>query len=97
LATVITPAGTLNLGSIGGQTIRITAELLRKSVGVVVDFMQVTTDTGWEINGYSSRQSDSSQVVGLPYIPNNVATMDITWLVQKTRSVGFLVKPPKAE
>jgi hypothetical protein len=30
-------------------------------------------------------------------IPTNATTMDFTFVVQKTRSVEFLVKPPKPE
>jgi hypothetical protein len=74
----------------------IRVELPAQPDGVVVDFVEITTDTG-EKPAYPGQAAGwpFGSILDLPSIPANVQTMDITWVVQKTRSVEFLVKPPQ--
>ena len=81
--------------------------------GVSLGFVQMTTDAGAEANAdeitvarlNSAGFHDATgayRCVRLARFPAGVGqasvrTVDITWAVQKTRTVEFLVKPPKME
>jgi hypothetical protein len=76
--------------------------------GVEVEVAQVRTDRGWNIEALSAKAGEtlpigfkgvpeSAYSVFLKSIPANAKAVDITWVVQRTRSVEFMVKPPKAE
>ncbi len=41
--------------------------------------------------------SPFSHVLLIDALPTNAQTLDITFVVQKTRTVEFLVKPPEVE
>lgn len=75
----------------------VVAELLNPPDGFVVDYKQLKADTGWTPKESSNRLAADSATVFLYSIPANARTLDISWAVQKTRTVEFLVKPPKAE
>ncbi len=75
---------------------KIRIELPGKPKGVAIDFVDMTTDTGpAERYGYSA--SEFAYNLFVNSIPTNAHTIDITFAVQKTRSVEFLVKPPGAK
>jgi hypothetical protein len=71
--------------------------------GVSFDFVQMTTDEGRKAVAEEivlrdpSRPTIVCRHVVLRSIPAAVKTVDVTWAVQKTRTVEFLVKPPKRE
>ena len=73
----------------------IKVELPDPLKGVMVDLVKLTTDDGDQITtmglGWNPDQQTFSSV---QLIPSNTKTVDLTLAVQKTRSVGFLVKPP---
>jgi hypothetical protein len=72
--------------------------LPRRATGVAVDVLKIFTDTGQLLSvsePYGPHQT--TPLISLPSIPTNAQTVDITMVVQKTRTVEFLVKPPKAE
>lgn len=73
----------------------VIAELLNPPDGFVVDFSQLKADTGWTPRERSNRLTTNSATAFLYSIPADARTMDISWAVQKTRTVEFLVKPPK--
>ena len=78
------------------RTSWIRVELPGKPAGVALDFLKITTDTGKVETaeaGYFAGDFDFVQC--LQSIPSNAQTVDITLVVQKTRTVEFLVKPPK--
>jgi hypothetical protein len=84
------------IGMFGGTRIRV--ELPTHPDGFALDFVEITTDTREKPVKYGETwRSPFDRAVLLKSIPASVQTMDITWLVQKTRSVEFLVKPPKPE
>jgi hypothetical protein len=86
------------LGSIRrfGQTI-VQAYIPRHPAGVTVDLVRMVTDGGEEIPIVRNRWDPFSRETELAAIPTNTQTVNITWAVQKMRSVEFYVKPPKAE
>ena len=76
--------------------------------GTWLDFVRVTTDTGeaattvqklaMMIDGTGLNSSARSyRFVVLPSVPAGVKTVNLTWAMQKMRSVEFLVKPRRAE
>jgi hypothetical protein len=73
---------------------RIKVELPAKSEGVAVDFLETTPGVA-AYPELSSYRSGSAYVFYLNSIPTNVPTMYFIFAVQKTRSVEFLVAPPK--
>jgi hypothetical protein len=75
----------------------VVLELVNHPDGFVVDFVQLNADTGWKPRESSNRQTTNSAGVYLFSIPADVRTLDLTWAVQKVRTVEFLVKPPKPE
>jgi len=82
----------------GGQMASyITVELPGKPKGVALDFLSMKADAGKPEKYGSSEPDIFSYTVGVKSIPANAKTMDFTFVVQKTRAVEFLVKPPKAE
>jgi len=84
-----------NIASWPSATI-IRFELSTHPAGVALDFVEITTDTGEKAGIYGHAwRSPSDRELLLASIPAGVQTMDITWVAQKTRSVEFLVKPPK--
>ena len=85
-----TPA--LNLPD--GSETRITVELTSHPAGVGLDFVGMVANTGWSLPAYSERQSDFLNEIRLNFIPTDATTVDITWAVQRLRTVEFLVKPP---
>jgi hypothetical protein len=79
------------------ETPRVTVELPGKPKGVALDFLDMKADVGQaELSGYSSSDEFSSAIY-VKNISTNAKTMDFTFVVQKTRAVEFLVKPPKEE
>lgn len=74
---------------------RVVVELVNPPEGWVVDFVQLNADTGWRPKEWSNWQTANSAVVTLFSIPPDVRSLDLTWAVQKVRTVEFLVKPPK--
>ncbi len=53
------------------------------------------TDTGDEIQLKANSWDPFARVIYLAAIPANAKTVDITFSVQKMRSVEFFVRPPK--
>ena len=75
----------------------VVLELVNHPDGFVVDFVQLNANTGSKPKQGSSWQATNSATVNLFSIPADVRTLDLTWAVQKVRTVEFLVKPPKPE
>ena len=74
-------------------TSRIRVELPGKPAGMALDFLNMTIDAATtEPIHYSPL--DSALVIFLQSMPTNAHTADITWVVQKTRTVEFMIKPP---
>jgi hypothetical protein len=82
---------------------RFDVESSAKREGLSIDFVRFTAHTGERLSshpmialgrndGQLSPASRRSVAVWSP--PSNVTAVDITWVVQKTRRVEFLVKPP---
>jgi hypothetical protein len=80
--------------------------------GVAVDLVRIRTETGGNVEKFVPKTpsfvgaswaegadvwDDSDHFVYMKSIPANAKTLDITWAVQKTRPVEFLVKPPSLE
>ena len=65
--------------------------------GLTVDFVKMTTDTGETIEKHGNTWTPVYRAASMKFIPPNVKTVDITWVVQKMRSVEFLVKPPSTD
>jgi hypothetical protein len=72
----------------------VAVELPGHPEGVAVDFVKLTTDTSEQQQKGGNGWRPFYRAAYLRFIPTNVASVDITWVVQKTRSVEFLVKPP---
>ena len=73
----------------------IRLELPDKPEGVAVDFLKVTTDTGERLGLKVNGWEPFRRLGGFTFIPTNAQSVDITLAVQKTRTVEFLVAPPK--
>ncbi len=81
-------------GNLPDSQIRI--ELPGNPPGVMIDLLEMNTDDGpVRSSGFSSIPFGT--VLHLRNIPTNATAADITWVVQKPRSVEFLVKPPGAK
>jgi len=75
---------------------RVRFEFPDRPAGVAFDIQNMTTDQGKpERYGWSS--PDSGYLFLIKSIPSNAQTMDLTWVVQRTRTVEFMVKPPKPD
>jgi hypothetical protein len=74
---------------------QVSVELPGRPAGVALDFLDMTTDAG-NAKKYGSSSVDYAYEynLSLQSIPTNAHSADITWVVQKTRSVEFLIKPP---
>jgi hypothetical protein len=84
-------------------------EITGRRDSLAVDFVRMTTATQWSYDeawtkldgpGSEPRLTFNSwepgvRVIGLSALSTNAQTVDITLSVQKTRSVEFLLKPPK--
>ncbi len=81
---------------LGDFATQIRVELLGKPGGVALDFLDMTTDAG-PVERYGYSYLDSGYRLAVKSIPTNATTANITWVVQKTRTVEFLLKPPKIE
>jgi hypothetical protein len=90
------PDITVNALGMYGFASQVTAVLPGKPKGVALDFLGMKADAG-QAEHYGSSKSDFSYTAYVKSIPANAKTMDFTFVVQKTRSVEFLVKPPKGE
>lgn len=75
----------------------IYVDLPSRSAGVAVDVIKVITDSGQALRVFGGGWHEANPSMVLQSIPTNAQTVDITMVVQKTRTVEFLVKPPKAE
>jgi hypothetical protein len=72
----------------------VAVELPGHPEGVAVDFVRMTSDTGEIFEKHGNSWRPFYRGASLIFIPTNAQTVDITWVVQKVRSVEFLVKPP---
>jgi len=86
------PEGVADKGGLGSGARGL--ELPGKPDPVAIDFMGMETDAG-RAEGYESEFRDSAYVIYVQNIPTNARTMNLTLVVQKTRTVEFLVQPPK--
>ena len=69
-------------------------ELQGKTAGVALDAVDVTSNDGIPVSGIMYG-SGSSYALDLTQIPANATNLNVSLVVQKTRSVEFLVKPPE--
>jgi hypothetical protein len=83
-------------GGILAIVTRIRVELPSKPAGVALNYLDSTTDAG-KPEHYGRSEGDYYVEELFKSLPTNAQTVDITFVVQKTRSVEFLVKPPKPE
>jgi hypothetical protein len=88
------PDITVNMGGLYDMTSRVRVELPGKPAGVAIDFLNMTAEAG-AAEQYGSSTPDFGYEVLLKSIPANAKTMTFTFVVQKTRSVEFLVPPSK--
>ena len=72
----------------------VAVELPGHPEGVAVDFVRMIADTGEIFEKHGNSWRPFYRGASLKFIPTNAQTVDITWVVQKVRSVEFLVKPP---
>jgi hypothetical protein len=75
----------------------VIVETINPPDGFVVAFERLTAADGWWPSEWGNSQPSGAALINLHSIPTNVTSLDISWVVQKTRTVEFLVKPPKAE
>jgi hypothetical protein len=75
----------------------VVVELVNHPDGFVVDFVQLNENTGWKPKEWSNGHTANSATLYLFSIPADVRTLDLSWAVQKVRTVEFLMKPPKPE
>jgi len=78
----------------GQSATHITVELLNHPKDFVADFIEFNTDAGRVLTDWSYAHGTDSTTLYLFSIPTNAHTLNITWVVQQTRTVKFLVKPP---
>ena len=83
-------------GGFADRASYVAVELPGKPKGVVLDFLRMKADTGQAEKSGAGNLAFGYQVA-LKSIPANAKTMDFTFVVQKTRSVEFLVRPPQPE
>lgn len=74
----------------------VAVELPGHPESVAVDFVKMIADTGEVFEEHGNSWSPFYRGASLKFIPANAKTVDITWVVQKMRSVEFLAKPPLA-
>jgi len=74
----------------------VAVELPDHPEGVAVDFVKMIADTGEIFEKHGNSWAPFYRGASLKFIPTNAQTVDISWVVQKMRSVEFLVKPPLA-
>jgi len=72
----------------------VAVELPDHPEGVAVDFVKMVADIGETFEKHGNSWKPFYRGASLKFIPTNAQTVDITWVVQKMRSVEFLVKPP---
>jgi hypothetical protein len=72
----------------------VAVELPGHPEGVAVDFVKMVADTDEIFQEHGNTWRPFYRAASLRFIPSNVKTVDITWVVQKMRSMEFLVKPP---
>ena len=75
----------------------VAVELSGHPEGVAVDFVKMIADTGEIFEKHGNSWRPFYRGASLKFIPTNAETVDITWVVQKTRSVEFFVKPPETK
>ena len=73
----------------------IRVELPGNRGGMALDVLEVTADDGTPVRGLLYG-SESNYAIDWTTLPANATNLNITLLVQKTRTVEFYVKPPKA-
>ena len=73
----------------------VAVELPDHPEGVAVDFVKMIADTGETFEKHGNGWMPFWRRATLKFIPSNTQTVDITWVVQRMRSVEFLVKPPR--
>ena len=83
--------------SMFGLMPQVTVELPGKPMGVALDFLGMKADAGQVKRHDFGRPDAFAYTFWVDSIPTNAKTMDFTFVVQKTRMVEFLVKPPKGE
>jgi hypothetical protein len=86
------PEGVADKGGLGYGARGL--EVPGKPDAVAIDFAGIKTDAG-PATGYQSEFRDFCYEISVESIPTNATTMDLTLVVQKTRTVEFLVAPPK--
>jgi hypothetical protein len=75
----------------------VSLEMPRECRELALDLVDLKATTGWSMNDdFEQRQNGCSCLVWGEQIPSDVASVDMTWAVQKTRKVEFFVKPPQA-
>ena len=85
-------ANNMIMDVIGDWATEIHVELRGRPKDVALDFLDMTTDTGKPVT-YGSSMRNSAYVLLFRSIPTNSQTADITFVLQKTRTVEFTVKP----
>ncbi len=83
-----------SLNTLGSLRDNLHAELTGKTEGVALDFKEMTLDGRPAEIAQSAHNSGLVCEWRMAPIPTNAQTADITFIVQKTRAVEFLVKPP---
>ena len=73
----------------------LTIELPNKSPDLAFDLWDVKTDQG-EANQFGRSEPANSYTLTFRSIPTNATKMDLTFVLQKTRTVEFTFKPPKS-
>ena len=88
-------ASTMSPGEPALPPTHLLIELLNRPEGVVVDFFRLKSDTGWTQTHWYNKRATNCTTLYLYDFPRNVRTMDLTWAIQKKRTVEFLIKPPQ--
>ena len=69
-------------------------ELPDKPSDVALDFVRAVTDTGATVQKIRDSGDGSSLEIQFQRLPANAKTVDLTFRLQKTRTVEFLFRPP---
>ncbi len=85
---------TMPLGQMLPPT-HVDIEILNHLEGLVVDFFRLKSDTGWTQTQWYNKRATNCTILYLYQLPRNVRTLDLTWSIQKKRTVEFLIKPPE--
>jgi hypothetical protein len=88
-----TASSVLYLNRVAPTFIRL--EIPSRRDGLAVDFVRLTSDAGDESRLSVNHWYPGGRLIGMTALSTNAKTVDITLSVQKTRSVEFLLKPPK--